>query len=243
MNTYWWLNVNTVLTLAVIPICLGMHAQDTLQYEEEFVPRAKIIEFTLDPLFPVNTFGQVLGEDLFGVSASYLVRRDNDNYDFWGFQFSWAHIGAITNNFVVPAEFGFVEVDERTGSNFIGLHGLYRYYPPFFFGKFEPFAEANFGTNLFMTTTSTHFFDETESTDFDWEEFDWGLSFGLSAGFTYQITGQFFFTTKFNYNSGNNITYLVPGEEVEQFPIDNFRTQSSQTNYLRWHIGLAFTFL
>ncbi len=209
--------------------------------EEDY--RAKVVEFTIDPVFPVNTFGRVLDRDLFGLSLSYLVERDSDQYDFFGFQLSYTHIGAISNNLIVPGQSGQIEISERTGSNFLGAHFIYRYYLPFFFWKVEPFAEASFGTNMFYTSTSTTFYDAEETTDFDVNEFDMGISFGLSTGFTLHLTSQSFIVAKLYYYSGNAISYTIDDEETEEISIDNFRNETSQTNHLRLQLGISYTFL
>ncbi|NNK90145.1 MAG: hypothetical protein HKO89_06005 [Saprospiraceae bacterium] len=218
---------------------LSGQSEDTIAVDE---PRAKIFDFTLDAVMPVQTFNEKLGKDMFGFTMAYYVERKSKNYDFWGFQFDYGHLGSRTNRYLTPANQGIIEVDERTGSNFVGLHFMYRYYTPFFFWKIEPFAEAALGTKMFYTNTTRNFFDEEGSSDFDFDEFDMNVSYGVGIGFTAQLSGQFFFITKMHFYSGNSLSYLVPKDGDDEIPINNFFTETTQTNLVRLQFGVSYTF-
>lgn len=224
---------------SVILVPLRAQEEDTTSVE---TPVARTFDFTLDAVLPVQTFNEKLGKDMFGFTLAYLFERKSRNYDFWGIQFDYGHLGYRSNTYLAPASQGYVDVDERTGSNFIGFHFLYRYYTPFFFWRIEPFAEAALGTKMFYTHTTRNFFDEEGTTDFDFDEFDMNISYGIGIGFTAQIAGQFFFVSKLHFYSGNSLTYLVPGDGDDEVPINNFFSETTQTNLLRLQFGLSYTF-
>jgi len=179
--------------IVIVVICgssiLKAQENDSLAYSDT---RAKIFEFTFDPVVPVYTFGRDLDQTLFGLTAAYYWERKNQDYSFWGVQTNWAHIDSDKNTYFN----GFEEVEDITSSNFFGIQAMLRYYPNFYFWRIEPFAEVSFGSNFFTTTTTRYFFDEDDSSDFDFNEFDFGLSYGLGVGLTTQIVDQFFLVTK-----------------------------------------------
>ena len=212
-------------------------SQDIDSVEESSI-KAKIFELTFDPVVPVYTFGRDLDQTLYGLTAAYYWERKNQDYSFWGVQANWAHIDSDRNTYYRGAE----EVEDITSSNFFGIQAMLRYYPDFFFWRIEPFAEVSFGTNFFTTTTTRYYFDEDDSSDFDFNEFDFGLSYGLGIGFTTQIVQQFFLVTKCSFYGGNAVTYQFKDGIDEVVPLDNFQTETSQTNYLRFQIGVSFTF-
>ena len=204
--------------------------------------KAKIIDFSLDAILPIQTFKDKVDKNMFGFTLAYLFERESINYDFWGFQFDYGHLGSRSNSYLAPANLGYVEVEDRSGSNFIGLHFVYRYYLPFYFWRIEPFAEANLGTKMFYTHTTRNYFDEEGSSDFDFDEFDMNLSYGIGLGFTLHIAGQYFFVSKMHFYSGNSLTYLVPSDGIDEIPVNNFITETTQTNLIRLQFGLSYTF-
>ena len=232
---------NTFFSLTILGVCILLSVSGLAQEADttEYAPgKAKTFEFTFDPVKPVYTFGKDLDQTLFGLTAAYYWERKNEDYSFWGVQMNWAHIDSDKNTYFNGLE----DVEDITSSNFFGLQAMLRYYPNFFFWKIEPFAEVAFGTNFFMTTTTRYYFDEDESSDFDFNEFDFGLAYGLGVGFTTHIAGQFFIVTKCSFFGGNSVTYQYKTGTDEIVPLDNFRDETSQTNYIRYQIGVSFTF-
>ena len=82
---------------------LGLNAQNSEADSDSLELSAKTFEFTVNPVFPINTFGDRLQKDIVGVSLSYLVQRDSKNYDFWGVQLSYTHMGSLSNDISVAS--------------------------------------------------------------------------------------------------------------------------------------------
>ncbi|NNE26967.1 MAG: autotransporter outer membrane beta-barrel domain-containing protein [Saprospiraceae bacterium] len=227
-----------ILIASMLGILIPLNSQEADSILNQAY-KAKIFEFTFDPIIPVYNFGRDLDQTLFGLTAAYYWERNKQDYSFWGVQMNWAHIDSDRNTYFNGVE----EVEDLTSSNFFGAQFMLRYYPDFFFWRIEPFAELSFGSNFFTTTTTRYYFDEDNSSDFDFNEFDFALSYGLGIGFTTQIVQQFFLVTKCSFYGGNTVTYQYQDGEDEIVPLDNFRNETSQTNYIRFQVGISFTFL
>lgn len=198
-----------------------------------------IAEISFDNVLPIGSFKTNLDKsNLYGFSLAYLNQRKAENYSFWGIGFSLAHMGSLSNTI---STIGNVPFSDRTGSNFMSLYGIYRQYAPFYNKIFEPFFEANIGPSVFYTITTTTFLDD-ESTDTNFDETYFGLAYSVGVGFTANIYQGFIASFKCNFVGGTNVTYAVPGELVQEFPIDNFAVRNSQTNNLRFHFGLGYSF-
>ena len=221
-----------------ISLCLLCLFASELQSQEEYIseeeiPLVNFAEFTLDPVVPLYSFGDLVDKNLFGFSLAYLRQRKRNRIDYFGGQLSYAHIGSITQSFI--------DFEDRTSSEIINLKFLYRYFPNFFFWRVEPFLELGFGPQVIYTfTTTTSFLDDTASLNF--ESSDFGLAYHACLGFTTHITGQVFFLTKFSFNGGTSMSYYVPGEYVSGLPFDNFFRETSSVNFIQWQLGLTVSF-
>jgi hypothetical protein len=204
--------------------------------------RAKFADICFNALYPINTFGDILQRNLYGFSVAYHVERKNSDYHFWGFQVSYNHLGSDSNTFLGSGPNGVFDIDEYTSTNLWSVHMLYRIYPDFYFWRIEPFFEGALGTNMFITSTNSTFYDVNPSTQFNFNEFNMGLSYGLNVGFTLHIAADFLFISKFGYYSGNNTTYLVDGDNGSAVPLGNFNAETSQTNSLQLKLGLCYSF-
>lgn len=214
--------------------CLMLKGQEADAVSDE--SDAKLINFaelSLDINNPIYSFGDRLDKTLYGLSVSYLRQRNVKRLDCFGVQFSYAHIGSITQNFF--------DFEDRTGTNLMSLRFLYRFYPEFYFWRIEPFVETSFGPQLVYTvTTTTSFIDDSASLNF--EESDMGIAYGVGLGFSTYITGQVFLLTKFSFNGGNSLTYFVPGDYVQGLPFENFFAETSSINYFNLQLGLSVSF-
>lgn len=208
--------------------------EDIVEYSEEIPSRLiNFIDFSLDPVYPIYSFGELVDDNLFGLSLSYLRQRKQGRFDYFGVQFSYTHVGSLTRSFL--------DFEDRTGTNIMSLHFLYRYYPDFFFWRVEPFLEVGFGPQAIYTVTTTTFFLD-DSVNLNFEEFDMGISYSVGMGFNFYISGQFFFLSKLGFNGGSAVSYFVPEEYVQGLPFDNFRAETSAINFLRWQLGVAVSF-
>ena len=216
--------------LSMLSILSG--AQDQ-SYEDEGEPvfNRKYIEFSIDRIRPIQTFGENIDETLTGFRFGYMWQMNKEKLDYVGFQINYAHVDSNTNSFF--------DSDVRTASNIIGVFVNYRHFPDFYFWKIEPFVEAVLGPQFFYTQTTTSFFDVNSTNDVVFDEVDTGIGFGAGVGFLLHITGQVFFTTQLNYIGGTSVTYLVETDAQNPFPIDNFRPETSQTNYIKLQFGIS----
>lgn len=216
-------------------MCSSVLMSQNAEYIEEEASdediRMSFAEFSIDRIFPIGTFKTNLDRKLTGATFSYLYQLKKDKMDFAGFQINYARIGGISSSFG--------DFDVLTGSSIVGVQGLFRHFPNFYFWKIEPFIEVEFGPQFFYTQTTTSFFDEGVSDDIDFDEFDTSIMYGIGGGFTLHITGQVFFMSKWSFIGGTSVTYLVDGDNIQPFPLDNFRPETTQTNYLKWRIGLT----
>lgn len=210
--------------------------------EPDYEYRGKFADFSYLASFPVQTFAEKVDRDLHGFALTYLVERSKTDYNFWGFSLSYNHVGSDSNSFLIGGPGGAFDADERTATNLWSVHFLYRIYPDFYFWRIEPFFEAALGTNMFFTTTNTTYYDENSTTQFDFNQFNAGLSFGINLGFTLQIVDQYFFHTKFGYYSGTATTYLVKADNGSDIPLLNFNEETTQINHLQLKLGLTYAF-
>jgi len=223
-----------------IVICIVLSATFALAQDESYsndeageeeLTNLSFVEFTLDRIFPIGTYKENLDRKLWGASFSYLFQYNKDKLDFAGFQINYSRIGGVSNSFS--------DSDVITGSNIIGVQGVYRVFPDFYFWKFEPFIEVELGPQFFYTQTTTSFFDENSSDDIDFTEFDTSIMYGIGTGFTLHIVENVFLMSKISFNGGTSVTYLVDRSEDLPFPLDNFRPETTQINYLKWRFGIT----
>ena len=143
----------------------GMYTVENESEEySDYETRAKFADASYFAMIPVQTFGDIMNRDLHGFSLSYLQERKNSDYNFWGVELSYNHIGSDRNSFVGTGYNGPFDIEELTGSNLWSVHFLYRVYPDFFFWRIEPYVEVALGTNMFFTTTSTTYSTSTAAT-------------------------------------------------------------------------------
>lgn len=224
----------TLIYICSIVVLSFTSAYVQAQDEDYSVERPiNFVEFSIDPVNPIYSFGDLVDKNLIGFSLAYLRQRNLDRLDYFGVQYSYVHVGSITESFF--------DFEDRTSTELMNLKFLYRYFPDFFYWRFEPFIEMGFGPQVIYTLTTTTFFtDDAANLSFDKSEF--GLGYHIGLGLTTHIAGQVFLLTKFNFNGSTSMTYLVPEEYQSGLPIDNFKSETSPVNYLNWQLGLTVSF-
>ena len=200
---------------------------------------ARLIEASFDINSPLGNFNTSLDRGaIYGASFAFYMEREAETYSFYGFHFSYGHLGSLTNTITSQ----FIPFEDRTVSNFLTAQFVYRYYTPFYLSKVEPFVEARLGPNFFYTSTSTTFLDGSAETDFFFNETDFGLSYALAIGANISFAESFFGTLKFGYSGGTATSYLVPSDQIRQeFPIDNFTRETNPINYLGVSLGIGIS--
>lgn len=233
--------IRRALLLVIILIAASAgHAQDTEKKTETEVivnENVKMIEFSVDPISPTGRFKDNLEGNLTGLSFRYLDQRKSSAYSFFGIQISYAHIGALSNTISDVIQF-----NDDTSSNFASAEVIYRHYLPYFYKIVEPFIEFGLGPKMFYTFTSTTFLDEAGTSEFSFDSTQFGMVFHADIGVTIRLYNRLFAMAKIGFNSGTATTYDVPGELVTEFPLDSFMQNTSQTNFLKTSLGLAFAF-
>ncbi len=225
-----------VLCLAITEV-IGQEVE--VEGEETYNEDVSMVEFTIDRLLLQNTFKNNIGRNLTGFSVSLLNQRSAPGYSFFGLNVNFVSIGSLSGT----VNSGFDSFNDDTGSNFISALFIYRHYLPLYFKSIEPFFEVGIGPQFLYTSTTTTFFDSQGTSEINFEESDFGLAYGLDIGVTVKIVNQLFALVKFGFYGGTATTYLVPQEEVTtNFPVDSFDTRTSQTNYLKLQVGLAYAF-
>ena len=212
-------------------ISFSLNSQE--EYGEESEVRLNYIEFTVNPVYPIQTFKNKIDKNLLGFSISYLKQREASRLDYFGIQFSYTHFGSLTQDFI--------DFEDRTGTNMMSLNFLYRYFPNFYFWRVEPFLEVGIGPQFIYTLTTTTFFND-DTIDYNHEESDFGLNYFIGAGMTIHITDQVFFLSKLSFNGGTSMTYFLPGEYQFGLPIDNFTPETSSISLLNLQLGLSVIF-
>lgn len=210
-------------------------AQDVdIKDDEEYtVNKLRFVEFTMDRLYPVQTFKSSLDQNLWGFKLGYLVQLKKEKLDYMGFQLNFSQLGTDSNSFF--------DSTVRTSSNFVGAYLTFRHFPNLYFWRIEPFAEVALGPQFFYTQTTTSFFDVDSTNDIDFDEVDTSLGYGIGVGFMLHITGQVFFTAQANYFGGTAVTYLVERGNQFVFPLDNFGPETSQTNFIKLQFGISIS--
>jgi len=201
--------------------------------------KARLLEFTFNINNPLGTLSNNIGQALYGASGTLLMQRDSERYSYYGIDFSYAHLGSLTNTITSN---GFPEED-RTSTNYISAQFVYRYYTTFHTTRIEPFIDVKLGPHLMYTATSITFLDGSGGTDFLFEETDFGLAYAVEAGANFNLGNSFFGTLKFGYTGGTATSYSVPADAILlEFPIDNFTKFTSAISFLTTKIGVAFSF-
>lgn len=230
------INSNIILKIVLVfvfPLLITQVSAQEAVESEEIETKLSYFDFTLMPVYPTNTFNDKYMGSPFGFSIAYTKQRKPGRLDFLGAQFNYAHLGALTTLFT--------DLEARTGSNMMNLQLLYRHFPNFFFWKFEPFIEASFGPQWMYTISTTTLF-ANDATDIRFEESDFGITYAVGAGFTFYIADGFMFMSKANFASSTSMTYLVEGEDLGGFPIENFSPETSPINNIQLHFGISYVF-
>lgn len=242
---------NFIKIIILITSCLSSYSYDLVaqgveenmeendEKVEEVIEDVSLFEFTLDGIVPLGNFGTNLDKNLTGYTVTYLNQREAKSYSFYGIQMSRYGLGALSGTISSSG----VAFTDRTNSVMVSLHGLYRQFTPFYLKRIEPFFELAIGPQFLYTGTSTTFFDDNSSTEYNFEETDFGLSYGIGVGATIKVVPQFFVLVKAHYFGGTSVNYLLPSETLQtEFPADSFRLRSSQLNYIKLQIGLTYSY-
>lgn len=224
-------------TVVFLLMCVGfLHAQDGE------VVLARMISASVDIDFPIAGFKEELDDlTLLGYSFSYFKQVDTSHYSFIGAEVSYTHIGSFSNTI---NNAGFDSFNDLTSSDFFSLLISYRHFTPFYYKTIEPFIQGGLGPQFFVTTTNTTFLNDNESSDFRFEERSTGLAYEIGLGLMANIYSGFNLFTSFNFRGGSSVSYLRPDPNglVSEFPIDSFVLRRDVPSYLKWQIGISYSY-
>ena len=231
---FWFLFINTTCSIAQDSI-----PNDTVGTEQASNV-VNFFEVNFDYLLPGGSFKNNIDKNLAGFSLSYLKQLESkSNYSFWGLHLSRFNLGGRSG---LVSDNGF-SFNDDTETIYYTLHFLYRHYLPFFYKTIEPYVELAAGPQTIYTRTNTTFIDELSTTEINFDETSFGLSYGLSLGVSVKIYQQFFLGLSAGYFSSNASTYLVHREDLDfEFPVDNFDRRNSQLNYFKFRMGVLYSF-
>ena len=221
-----------ILILGSISFCYGQDSTSVLEDTSEGeIQKLRFVEFSVDRIYPIQTFRNNVNRNLWNGKLGYLFQLKKEKLDFVGFQLNFSQIDQASEIFF--------DSEISTASNFVGLFAMFRHFPDIYFWRIEPYAEVTFGPQFFYTQTTTSFFDVNIANDVRFNDFDTGVAYGIGAGFMLHITGQVFFTLQANYFGGTSATYFIEQENLGGFPLDNFESETSQTNYIKFQFGIS----
>lgn len=212
----------------------GIAQEADIEGEEAYIThKLKFVEFSVDRVYPIQTFKRNVDTNLWAAKLGYQRQLKKEKLDYVGFQVSFTQLDADSNTFI--------DSDVRTSSNFVGAYFNFRHFPNLYFWRIEPFAEVALGPQFFYTQTTTSFFDVDSANDIEFNEVDTGVGYGIGVGFMLHITGQVFFTTQASYFGGTAVTYLTERDNQFAFPLDNFRPETSQINFIKLQFGISIS--
>ena len=83
---------------------------------------------------------------------------------------------------------------------------------------------------------------DSESSDFMFEESNFSLTYGISAGLNYRVKENVYINFKANYLPGLSTAYYAKDKnnQIEFSSIDQFNLKNSTTDILRWDLGVTF---
>ena len=214
----------------------GSIEEEEVTYRDDNV---QILELTFDFQLPFGDYNRALNRNLTGFTGTYLTQSNSKQYSHLGLLFSFFRLGDLTNTIISGAD----QFTDTTTSSALMARFVYRHYAPFYLPKIEPFLEASVGPHLYYTSTNTIFLDEQGGSSLNFDESDFGLSYGILIGSTIHLIDDILAVVKFGFHGGTATSFLVPSEELETtFPFDSFQNQVEQLGYFSINFGLAYTF-
>lgn len=231
-----------VLLLVVISTAVSQSRQNSEADSEEVLyqdDNIQILEVTYDIQLPFGDYSRALNRNLNGFTGTYFTQSRSKQYSHLGIQFSIFRIGDLTNTIISGPD----QFTDTTTSTALMARFIYRKYAPFYLPKLEPFLEASVGPHLYYTSTNTIFLDAQGGSSLNFDESDFGLSYGILLGTTIHIVDSILGVVKFGFHGGTATSFLVPSEELQTtFPFDSFQNEVEQLGYFSINFGLAYTF-
>jgi len=213
------------------------------EVEEEYTESyaSSIIEGSISILDPIFNFGDEIDGIRLSLNAGYYHPLGEDNQMYLGFSGYYAQLDRDVQQNVTSAG---ENVNDIANSNMVGLDFGMRYYPNFSVLNIEPYIEANLGARSFYTVTKAFFPDLDETIDRETQEFNIAMGYGFSLGLHIYVSDETAINLKTNFQFSNIARYYSELEDNpnNEFPIDNFELQTSQTDFIRYDLGVSYFF-
>ena len=198
------------------------------QYTEDPL-KVRLTGFNFNMMFPQATFKRNLGDEKgFGAGAFMLYQVQPLSPHFLGFDIEYDHLYSDQSVFN--------GLEERVNSGYLSINFNWRIFPNFKISIIEPYFEAFIGPNFIFT--STNVLDENgNSVDFNFNETNFGLEYGIGGGFTIPISNNWFFDFQFIRSQTSIARYLILPDTNS-----NFREVNSANDHTKIKIGALFAF-
>ena len=218
------------------------------EYEDEEISRVYFFEGNFSLYTPIDAFSEKMEKDLLiGFSLSFLMQLQKEKPSFLGIEAFHMHFGSFSTDYDAVVGGEQLVLNGRVASNALGLHFNYRYYPPFKWGRLEPYVEGHLGVKWLYSylSESGTFFDEEPYDNFDFLTGDWVMTYGGAFGMQIHVSDFYYLNFKSTYHfaiSGEYQKKLDGNLEFVDFPQDAFETIQSATNVVKWDVGMTFLF-
>lgn len=207
--------------------------------------KVNFLEAGLSYVQPSGSFGRNVLTPKLAVQMGYLRQVKEDKPLFWGINLYYTSLGRASDAVQEIVDLTLVDFNLTTTSHLLGFGGKMRYYPDFYIGKLEFYAEAQLGYKWLYTTTNKTVSGDSETTDSEFEKGDLSLTYGLAGGLQYPLKGDnTFFNLSINYLPGLSKQYYVenPNNQISTSTLDYFDLKKSTTDIFRYDLGITFRF-
>lgn len=211
--------------------------QEDYDYEggEEDFRKVRLMDINFSISNPSRQYSQKLNETGFGVDAAILAQFSPDSPFFWGLGGGWKNYYSVDDVIIDGGD----EIRRKTSLANGNLQLLFRVFPKLDIPLIEPYIEGNIGGTFLYTFTSLSYADTGESIDFDFDETDWAVNYGASAGVICNLKDYIYYLNlKVGYMLGTSAEYEVREDPSSAIPGSLTREQSA-TDILHFHIGIT----
>ena len=197
---------------------------------------------------PVETFKNNLPDPGFGFGGLVAIRLGMLPL-YTGLDVSGVTFDSESSEFILWEDGFLIDVREKTSSNILFLHGMFRIKPAVNF-FIRPYFDGLIGYKVLYTRTKLIDLeaDEDRVLESQTNQSDWAFSYGGALGVQINLSPRqdFWLDLRCAYLPGASANYLVrrddDGQVVYNAPIDAFEEKSSPTAVLLPQIGLTYQF-
>jgi len=234
------------LVLLMLCTAFPVLSQTTEEEIEEELFRLRIAELSFDFTKPLNTFGDRMNDNAYGLTGSYLWQTKPEASTFVGMELQWAPFYRVSTDFVDVIDGFSTNLRESTRTTLWSSHLITRFHPFDNFPAIDPFIEGLIGAKMMMTNTNITIIESAENIDFIVESTDVTFSYGFSAGFQMHLYAyQYYLFAKATFLRGtSNGFYAIPEEFSGQrnLTISDLEFFNAPIDVVRLQLGLSVSF-